>query len=235
MKSLVFAAIAIALVSLPGCTDLLTSPVEPYDDGSTAVPPEDGQTSTAGNTIVFILHDSTGDSHGPADVQGMLMVFDQGTGLYALYIVADPEQPFPANQFFRININLFNVDLGTRERYPSFFSCTMNDYILDCSATMVVLRGTDPGLTHWREGNRVLTNSLRGTGNPEGVTLFRSSVGDALVGTSPNDTRIGFLDAEDTIADGPWSIAVKLKKCTSIGLSAASPLNERSVRQILWP
>lgn len=235
MKTYFVAAAAAILIALPGCMDIITSPVTPYDDGSTIAPPESGQNSTDGNTILFVLHDSTGESNGPADVQGVLMVFDKGTGQYAIYIVATPEEPFPASRMFRININLFNVDLGTRERYPSFFSCTMNDYALRSPESMIVLRGTDPALTYWREGTRVLTNSLRGTANPEGVTLFRSAVGDALVGISSDDKRVGFLDAEDTIADGSWPIAVKLQKSMIAGVTVTSPLSEQSVRQILWP
>ncbi len=236
MKTYFVALIAAILIALPGCTDIITSPVTPYDDGSTIAPPVTGPNSSTGSgTVLFVLHDSTGESNGPADVQGVLMVFDKGTGQYAIYIVATPEDPFPASQMFRININLFNVDLGTRAKFPSFFSCTMNDYALGRSETMIVLRGTDPSLIYWRESNRVLTNSLKGTANPEDVTLFRSAVGDALVGISPDDKRLGFLDAEDTIADGPWPIAVKLQKSTTGGLTASSALDERAVRQILWP
>jgi hypothetical protein len=233
MKNRVIAAVAVVLISLPGCTDMPNSPLVPDEGSPTIGSPNDGRNSTDANTILFVLHDSTGESNGPADVQGMVMIFDKSIGQFAIYIVADSSEPFPAGQLFRININLFNPDRGTRARYPSFFSCTMNDYILPHSQTMMVLQGTDPAFACWREGNRVLTNSLRGTGNPEGVTLFRSAVGDALVGTSPSDRRTGFLDAEDTIADGPWAIAVRLQKSTIPGLSPATALGEPAVRQIL--
>jgi hypothetical protein len=109
----------------------------------------------------------------------------------------------------------------------------MNDYILPRSETMMELRGTDPALSSWQPGNRVLTNSLRGTGNPESITLFRSAVGDPLVGTSPSDTRTGYLDAEDTITNGPWSVAVILQKSTSAGPTAATQLSEPEVRLML--
>jgi len=98
---------------------------------------------------------------------------------------------------------------------------------------MMELRGTDPALSSWQPGNRVLTNSLRGTGNPESITLFRSAVGDPLVGTSPSDTRTGYLDAEDTITNGPWSVAVILQKSTSAGPTAATQLSEPEVRLML--
>jgi hypothetical protein len=86
----------------------------------------------------------------------------------------------------------------------------MNDYILPYAEAMMELRGTGPALNSWQPGNRVLTNSLEGTGNPEGVTLFRSAVGDPLVGTSPSDTRTGHLDVEDTITNAPYPVAVIL-------------------------
>jgi hypothetical protein len=109
----------------------------------------------------------------------------------------------------------------------------MNDLILPRAETMMELRGTDSALILWKPGNRVLTNSLKGTGNPEGVTLFRSAVGDPLVGTSPSDPRTGYLDAEDTITNGPYPVAVILQKSTSPGLTAATRLSEPEVRQML--
>jgi hypothetical protein len=41
---------------------------------------------------------------------------------------------------------------------------------------MHTLCGTNLRLKAWGVGNRVFTNSLEGTGNPEGCSLFRSSV-----------------------------------------------------------
>ena len=222
---LVKAAIIAAIIALPGCIENPLGPFARVDDPPVNPPPGSDQPTTNSGILIFALRDSTGDLMGPADITGMLMVFDTTMGEYTIYLVADSSHPFPASSLFRININLFNRDLGTTARNPAFFSRTMDDHVLTQSQTMIELRGMDYNLHSWGAGNRVFTNSLRYTGNPEGTSLFRSSVWDPVHG--------GFLAGEDVIANGSWSTPVVLQKNATTGLTPATRLTEKDVRRIL--
>jgi hypothetical protein len=117
------------------------------------------------------------------DVSRMDLTFDSGTGDYEIVVRTHPG--FPFSGVFRININLFNVDAG------SFFSDAVNDFDLTSPTDSILLTGSAVELTTWQSGDQVYTNSLAGTPNPPGATLFRSAVG-SIDG--------GFLTAEDVIA-----------------------------------
>lgn len=117
------------------------------------------------------------------DVSKMDLTFDPRTGDYE--IVVRTHTGFPFSGVFRININLFNVDAG------SFFSDALNDFDLVSPTDSILLTGTAGELTTWQVGDRVYTNSLAGTPNPPGSTLFRSAVGSI---------DAGFLSSEDVIA-----------------------------------
>ena len=119
------------------------------------------------------------------------MNFDAVTGDYDIVLTADAANPFVGD--FRININLFNPDVGTTALDPSFFGDTVNDYALTSPTTTITLAGTNSVLLSWDVGDRVFTNSLKETGNPDGVSLFRSTV---------SNFPVGFLTNEDVIANG---------------------------------
>ena len=151
-----------------------------------AVPPVQAR-----DTVVLSLSvvDPVGDHTGPIDVVKMVLLFENVTGEYEIILSASATNPFIGE--FRININLFNQDLGTTTRPPSMFSDCCNDFVLDNSTTIIKLSGTWSYLSVWGVGDRVFTNSLEGTGNPDGLSLFRSSV---------TSVPFGFLTNEDFIA-----------------------------------
>jgi hypothetical protein len=113
----------------------------------------------------------------------MVMNFDDVTGSYEITLTADAAHPFVGT--FRININLFNPDAAT------VFKDVSNDFSLTSPTTTMTLSGSDLALTTWQVGQRVFTNSLAGTPNPPGTSLFRSSV---------NNFPLSFLTNEDVIA-----------------------------------
>lgn len=124
---------------------------------------------------------------GSIDVTRMVTNFDAGSGEYELVLATD--SPNPCIGVFRIKLNLFNTDVGTTEPDPSFFSDLLNEVALAAPERVITPTGTRFRLAAWRAGHRVYTNSLKGTGNPEGITLFRSSV-----------LALSSLVAEDMIA-----------------------------------
>jgi hypothetical protein len=138
--------------------------------------------------LAIVVDDPRGDNAGPADVDLMRLAFNKLTGEYRITLVAYDEAPF--RDSLRVNINLLNWDLDT-VRYPAFFSDTMNDMMLNESTTVLVLEGVDPRLMAWEENHRVFTNSLGGSPNPDGASLYRSSV---------THFPMGFLTNEDVIA-----------------------------------
>lgn len=131
----------------------------------------------------YSFTDPVGDQTGAVDVTNMVLFFDL-EGNYELYLTADSARPFVDD--FRVNINLFNPDVA-----PEFSSfshhCTKKcdvdrggntDFDLFIPTTKLpVLEGRDLILTHWAAGNRVVTSSFAGLGNPPGTPLFRSAVG----------------------------------------------------------
>jgi hypothetical protein len=138
--------------------------------------------------LAVLVGDPPGDNTGPSDIDYMRLAFNKYTGEYRITIEAYADAPF--RDSLRVNINLLNYDLGT-DPNPAFFSDTMNDMMIAGSVTTLVLTGVDARLTAWKVGHRVFTNSLDGTPNPDGSSLYRSSV---------THFPMGFLTNEDVIA-----------------------------------
>jgi hypothetical protein len=136
-----------------------------------------------GAPLALAVEDPIGDNTGLTDLTGMTLRFDPQTGIYELELVASAAQPIQGE--FRVNINLFNPSR------QSFFDDTVNDFNLQTPTTTLKLTGYHRALHGWMPGDEVHTNSLRGTPNPPGSTLFRSGI---------SHFPMGFLNNEDTIA-----------------------------------
>ena len=147
-------------------------------------------TSTFPLTLVVL--DPVADQTGPVDVVRMVMNFDNATGMYEILLTADAAHPFLGD--FRISINLYNQDLGTTNTDPAFFSDAGNDFSLSVATTTITLTGTSTSLLAWAAGQRVYTNSLAGTGNPDGISLFRSAVLGLPFEFLTNEDVIAFQD-----------------------------------------
>jgi hypothetical protein len=149
---------------------------------------DSGRDTAAACALVLTVHvdDPLGDQSGPVDVATMDLDFDPATGEYSIFIRADDAAPFSGE--FRVNINLFNVDA------PSVFSDVFNDYTLTSAQTELVLSGQSGVLMDWEVDDRVYTNSLAGTPNPPGTTLFRSGVSGIPVEFLTNEDVIAFSD-----------------------------------------
>jgi hypothetical protein len=128
--------------------------------------------STLSHSIT--VDDPMGDHTGLTDVRSMELRFDPASGDYTITLIADPLAMFQGS--LRINVNLYNPEAGT------FFTRTFVDLTFATPESVVVLQGTSPALTAWETGQEVYTNSLAGTPNPSGVTLFRSSVWHLTIG-----------------------------------------------------
>jgi len=181
------------LLLVQAACDNATGPATTADDrpaGEAAEnePREPEVTPEESDFLAIFVDDPRGDHTGPSDVDFMRMAFNKHTGEYRITIGAYDEAPF--RDSLRVNINLLNWDLGTAP-YPAFFSDTMNEIGLDTPTSTLVLEGLDTRLVAWEEGHHVFTNSLAGTPNPEGASLYRSSV---------THFPMGFLTNEDVIA-----------------------------------
>jgi hypothetical protein len=139
-----------------------------------------------GAPLELTVEDPLGDNTGPTDVTGMTLRFDPQTGLYEVILSASAVQPFQGE--FRVNINLFNP------MRQSFFHDTMNDIRLATPTTTVRLTGYHRALRDWQPRDEVYTNSLGGTPNPAGSTLFRSAVSHFPMGFLTNEDVIAFAD-----------------------------------------
>ncbi|MCL7960487.1 MAG: hypothetical protein M8861_09865 [marine benthic group bacterium] len=189
-------SLLVATLIVVGCDN----PVEP-DPGLASFEEVEGLSSAGEEGHDFLalqVNDPAGDNTGPIDVRKMRLVFDRTTGEYRVVITASKKAPFVGA--FRINVNLFNPALGTA-RYPSFFSHTMAEFDLTEPLTEIILSGENSALTQWEKGHEVFTNSLDGTGNPDGSSLFRTGVS-----SEPH----GFLNNEDYIAPRIRSAPVKI-------------------------
>ena len=125
--------------------------------------------------VLVSVTDPVGDSTGPVDVIGMDFEFNNETGNYTILLTATDAEPFAGD--FRVNINLFNLDVGTTADDPSYFQDTINDFSLLVSSTAMLLSGTNSRLLSWDTGDRILLNNLPdGTPHPDGGTLFSSVV-----------------------------------------------------------
>ena len=119
--------------------------------------------------------DPVGDNTGQIDVIGMDFEFYKETGNYTILLTTTDAEPFAGD--FRININLFNLDIGTTADDPSYFQDTINDFSLLVSSTSLLLSGTNSRLLSWELGDRILLNNLPdGIPHPDGGTLFSSVV-----------------------------------------------------------
>jgi hypothetical protein len=165
------------------------------DSGATAglLAPDEpgGRNLEQPSRLLLEVEDPPGDNTGPIDVIRMAMRWDQATGKYEITLLAREEAPFRG--MVRINVNLFNVDEG------SFFSDTMNDIQLGSPQTTLTLTGRDPALTGWDPGERVYTNSLGGTPNPPGTTMFRTAVSAFPMGWLSNEDYIALTDVTQPI------------------------------------
>lgn len=153
-------------------------PAEPLDD------PEPSSSYPQWLLVVDPRHDHLGS----IDVVGMLLNFDPATGDFEIVLAADSAAAFAGA--YRVAINLFNADAGSTSRGEAFFT-DLSDHSSQ-SRHELRLSGNSPVLAGWSEGHRIYTNSLEGTENPDGVSLFRSTVTDL--------PRTGFLSNEDVIA-----------------------------------
>jgi hypothetical protein len=136
--------------------------------------------------LVLRIDDPVGDHTGRSDVTRMTMEIDAASGAYRIVIEADSAALFQDS--LRINVNLYNTDAG------SFFSHTVDDRLVATPAAELVLEGFSSAVRSWRNGDRVYTNSLEGTPNPPGSTLFRSSVTHFPMGFLTNEDVIAFED-----------------------------------------
>jgi hypothetical protein len=155
----------------------------------------------------------------------MVMVFNRATGDYKIFVLAEPSHPFAGS--YRVAINLYNQDLGTSSEDPAFFSALIDEFwfLGSDTTTMQALCGTNLRLKSWRVGNRVFTNSLGGTGNPEGCYLFRSSVSmDFGWETGPS--------REDVIAWSSLATPMVATKAPNPSWKVSQDLTEAQCRKI---
>ena len=125
--------------------------------------------------VLVSVTDPVGDNTGPVDVIGMDFEFNNETGNYTILLTATDAEPFLGD--FRININLFNLDVGTTADDPSYFQDTINDFSLLIPSSTLILSGSNSRLLSWDTGDRILLNNIPdGSPNPDGDTLFSSVV-----------------------------------------------------------
>jgi hypothetical protein len=136
--------------------------------------------------LELVVQDPVGDQTGASDIVEFRLRFDPETGEYQIEIEADAAHPFDGEM--RININLYNPAKS------SFFSDAMNDVVLSASMTKLTLSGSHPELRKWAVGDSVHTNSLGGTPNPPGASLYRSGVTHFPMGFLTNEDVIAFED-----------------------------------------
>ena len=193
MSSLRRSAPLLALPFLAACQNI-TQPTEESIARRSVV--------SASPRLEIAVSDPVGDNTGPIDVTQMSMTWDAGTGDYEITLTSDPAHPFDGA--FRININLFNVD------DPSAFNDTGNDFVLAASTDALVLTGSASVLTRWDVGDDVHTNSLGGTPNPPGTSLFRSSVTTPPFAFLTNEDVIAYADVTRPAVVRPATLTVEI-------------------------
>ena len=147
--------------------------------------------------VQVLVADPARDNSGPIDVLEMVLRFDSVSGAYQVDLTASSTAPFSGD--FRININLFNIDAG------SLFQVVVNDYSLSSPRTTITLTGVSPALTDWTVGDRVHTNSLFGTPDPPGSTLYRTSVMSVPFGWLANEDYVAFPNgAQPAVVEPAW-------------------------------
>lgn len=120
---------------------------------------------------------------GVIDLVGLDFTFNATTGDYQILLTASGVNPFVGG--FRINVHLFNPDVGTTAQDPAFFVDSLEGF-LTTPTTTLTLTGTNPRLLAWEVGDRVapcqgtsfeeLGPCLGGLGLPDGVTAFSTGV-----------------------------------------------------------
>ena len=136
--------------------------------------------------LQIIVADPAVDNTGLIDVSEMTLQFDAVSGAYEIRLRANDSAPFVGS--FRVNVNLFNVDAG------SYFQNVANDYSLSTPTTTLTLTGHSAELRSWNAGTRVFTNSLFGTPNAPGTSLYRTSVLTELSGFLTSEDYVAFAD-----------------------------------------
>ena len=170
-------------------------------------------------SLVLSASDPFLDQFGSSpDLIQMNFVFDNATGDYVIDLETTDTNPFVGD--FRININLFNLDVGTTANNPSFFNETSNDFSLSGSTTTLTLTGNNARLIAWDAGDRILLNNFpSATPHPDSVSFFRSGVfGLPLMGPFVNEDMLGIESQIDVVSAVPVPAAVWLFGSGLLGL-----------------
>jgi hypothetical protein len=189
IMSIIIGVFSVFLVGIPNAATLVLSSIDPVMDQSGASP----------------------------DIIEMRFVFDNITGDYTIGLQTSNADPFQGS--FRININLFNVDVGTTADAPSFFQDVFNDISLPTPTEIFTLTGNNTRLTAWNEGDRILLNNYGPpscTPHPDGGTCFASGVG--LLPYTGFDDYIGVDHQIDVLAAVPIPAAIWLFGSGMMGL-----------------
>ena len=128
--------------------------------------------------LIISVTDPVDDQYGPSpDLTDMMFSFDNETGDYSITLTTTLENQFVGA--FRININIFNPDVGTTAQDPSFFNHVFDDYNLAIETNILTMSGTNSRLLSWDAGDLVYLHSWDITlPNPDGISVFRSGVAD---------------------------------------------------------
>lgn len=132
--------------------------------------------------------DPRGDSGGRVDVADMVMKYDNATGAYEISLISTADSPFVGQ--FRIDVNLFNPDTGTRSCTPSWFADMGNDYDLANPVREITLVGTSQNLLGWTLSDRVGTSGAP-FGSPDCLGGFVSTVSDLPLISGDSDSIAG--------------------------------------------
>jgi hypothetical protein len=151
-------------------------------DGASAV-----MVAQTRHLLQLIVKDPIGDNTGPIDVTEMVMRFDTLSGDYQIDVFASASAPFAGD--FRINVNLFNAGRAL------FFQDAFNDFSLGSGVQRLRLTGNSQALRTWAVGDAVYTNSLAGTPNPPGASLYRTAVTSVPFTYLTNEDYVAFANA----------------------------------------
>ena len=165
--------------------------------------------------LAFSFLDPVGDHTGVVDVIRMDFTFDNATGDYTVVVTASVSNPFLGD--IRVNLALFNPDIGAMTLNPSFLQDDANDFNLQSSLTTLMFTGTSARLQSWAEGNRVAT-SHGPFGVPSDATFFSffTTMFEAPFGTG----------GVDRIADGEVATITPAPQITTLSpgsITAGSP------------
>lgn len=175
-----------------------------------------GQINAA--SLVLLASDPVLDQFGPSpDLIQMDFAFDNATGNYAIDLETTNANPFVGD--FDININLFNLDVGTTAEDPSLFSDTFNIFSFPAPTTTLTLTGNSARLLAWDAGDRILLNNLpNATPHPDGISFFRSSVHVPPGGFLENEDLLGVESQINIVSAVPIPPAIWLFGSGILGL-----------------